>query len=329
MARWPTRSFRQPQHAAPATQWRSRIRTTWAIVGVGVLVAAGAFVAGGVALGRHLSVPTPAPAPPLHGTTAFSATSPPTATQGSAPNPSAGPKLLAADFAQLQAKLHAQVGVVLTAVGGQHETVVLGDWQSGPAWSTIKVPLVIATLREQNPSVVTGAMTAAITESDNVAAESIWGNLGDPATAAAKVEAVLRETGDPTTVQSKKVRPEYTAFGQTDWSLVNQAEFISAAVCNGRNAPIFDLMGHIAKDQKWGLGNIPDAEFKGGWGPSTAGRYLVRQVGVIPTAAGTTAVAMAVEPAAGSFDEGAQELTELANWLVIHLAALPAGRCDS
>jgi hypothetical protein len=49
-------------------------------------------------------------------------------------------------------------------------------------------------------------MTLAITESDNAAAESIWGRLGDPVTAAHKVEDVLRQTGDPTIVQSQRVR---------------------------------------------------------------------------------------------------------------------------
>ncbi|MGO9156626.1 hypothetical protein [Mycobacterium sp.] len=56
-------------------------------------------------------------------------------------------------------------------------------------------------------------MTAAITESDNAAAESIWASLGDPVIAARKVEAVLRQTGDFTTVQSQKVLPEFSAFG--------------------------------------------------------------------------------------------------------------------
>jgi beta-lactamase class A len=128
---------------------------------------------------------------------------------------------LAADFAQLPTRLRAKTGVVLRPVGaGSKGLVTLGDWSSGPAWSTIKVPLVIAAMRQQNTGQVTAPMTAAITESDNTAAESIWEGLGDPPTAAVEVEAVLREAGDPTTVESRKVRPEYTAFGQTDWSLV-------------------------------------------------------------------------------------------------------------
>jgi beta-lactamase class A len=54
-------------------------------------------------------------------------------------------------------------------------------------------------------------MRAAITESDNAAAESVWEQLGDPTTAAQKVEQILQDSGDPTTVESRKLRPEFTA----------------------------------------------------------------------------------------------------------------------
>jgi hypothetical protein len=49
-------------------------------------------------------------------------------------------------------------------------------------------------------------MRAAVTESDNE-------QLGDPTTCAQKVERILQETGDPTTVESRKLWPEFTAFG--------------------------------------------------------------------------------------------------------------------
>jgi len=178
-------------------------------------------------------------------------------------------------------------------VGAGQTPMTLGQWQSGPAWSTIKVPLVIAALREQRPPVVTDAMTAAITESDNAAAESIWARLGDPATAAHKVDDILRQTGDPTNVQSQKVRPEFSAFGQTDWALVDQARFISVAMCDRANAPIFALMGRVQPDQSWGIGSVPGSRFKGGWGPSPTGSYLVRQMGVLAAPNGLIAVALA------------------------------------
>jgi hypothetical protein len=235
---------------------------------------------------------------------------------------------LAADFAQLEPKLDSAIGLAVSAVGGSAKApITLGHWQSGPAWSTIKVPLAIAALREDESPAVTPAMTAAIVESDNAAAESLWQSLGDPITAAHKVEAVLKDTGDSTIVQSQKVRPEFTAFGQTDWPLSYQARFASIAVCDSRNAPIFELMGQVTTDQRWGVSIIRGARFKGGWGPSTSGSYLVRQFGVLASPAGLTAVALAAEHPSGSFAEGIQDLTEIARWLTAHIADLPTGQC--
>ena len=234
---------------------------------------------------------------------------------------------LAADFARLETKLHGVAGIAVSAVGNGQAPIMLGDWEHGPAWSTIKVPLIIAALRQENPPTVTDAMTAAITESDNAAAESIWASLGDPVTAARKVEAVLRQTGDSTTVQSQKVRPEFTAFGQTDWSLTDQARFTSVAVCDSANAPVFALMGRVQPDQRWGIGTVPGAQFKGGWGPSPTGSYLVRQLGVLPAPNGRIAVTLAAQPASGKFDDGTAALDEMASWLTAHLGALPAGQC--
>ena len=244
-----------------------------------------------------------------------------------APLPAAS-TALAADFAQLEANLRITAGVAVSAVGAEQGPMTLGEWQSGPAWSTIKVPLVIAALREEKPPRVTDAMVAAITESNNAAAESIWASLGDPVTAAHKVEDVLRQTGDPTTVQSQKVRPEFSAFGQTEWPLTEQVRFTSVAVCENANAPIFALMGDVQADQRWGLGTVPGSQFKGGWGPSPTGSYLVRQMGVLTTPTGMIAVALAAQPASGKFDDGTAALTEIAAWLTTHLSALPAGECN-
>jgi hypothetical protein len=296
-------------------------RTRWIVGGTAGVLLTVAITAGGVILGWHLSSrPTSSPQS-NHPTTQAPTASPlPTIT-------STTPSNLAADFAQLQGELHTPVGIAVTAVGAGQPPKTLGDLQSGLAWSTIKVPLAIAALRDANPQTVTASMTAAITESDNAAAETIWAGLGDPIIAAHKVEAVLRETGDPTTVEFRKLRPEFTAFGQTDWSLADQAKFVSSAVCDARNAPIFALMGEVVPDQSWGIGTLPGSRFKGGWGPSPTGNYLVRQIGILSAPAGTVAVAVAVEPASGSFPDGIKELTDVANWLHDHLAALPAGHC--
>ena len=240
-----------------------------------------------------------------------------------------GPAALAADLARLESTLHAQTGIAVSAVGKDQDPTVWGDLLSGPAWSTIKVPLILAAYRAGRPPRVTDEMTAAITESDNAAAESIWSSLGDPATAAHQVDTVLSGAGDPTSVESRRVRPEFSAFGQTEWPLTDQVRFLSAAWCDTANEPIFALMGHVEADQSWGIGTIGGTRFKGGWGPSPTGRYLVRQMGVLATPDGLAAVALAVQPDSGRFEDGVADLTQIAGWLRSHAAKLPAGQCGS
>ena len=184
--------------------------------------------------------------------------------------------------------------------GREPEATCLRRLDNRPRVVDLESPADHRRLAEENPPTVTDSMAAAITESDNAAAELIWERLGDPVTAAHKVEAVLRQYGDPTTVEWRKVRPEFTAFGQTIWSLTDQARFTAAAVCDSSNAQIFALMGQVEGGQSWGLGVIPDTRFKGGWGPSPTGSYLVRQLGVLKSPAGSAAVAVATQPASGS-----------------------------
>jgi hypothetical protein len=243
------------------------------------------------------------------------------------PAPANAAPPLDAEFAQLRKLLNAKVGVVITNVGPNPRPLVLGEWTSGPAWSTMKVPLTMTALREHKLTAPTDQMRAAITASDNHAAESIWEGLGDQVTATHKVEALLRTYGDPTMVQSRKIRPQFTAFGQSMWSLSDQARFIAGAVCDNGNAPILQLMGQVESEHHWGLGVVPESRFKGGWGPSESGSYLVRQLGVLKGPGGLTAVTIATEPASGALNDGTAGLTEIAKWLNYHLAELPAGRC--
>lgn len=294
--------------------------------GVMTLVAVG-LVLTSCGLAEHHSAPPsqlPAPNPAIRHTAVPAA--PPGMTTAPGSTPAGTGASLAADFAKLENKLNAKMGIVISGVGANPQQLVFGDWTSGPAWSTSKVPLTIAALREKNPP--TDLMRAAITESDNAAAEKIWAGLGDPVPAAHKMEAVLSQYGDPTTVEWQRTRPPFTAFGQTMWSLTNQARFTAGAVCDSGNESIFTLMGQVESGQRWGLGVIPDTQFKGGWGPSPTGNYLVRQLGVLKMPTGRTAVAVATEPASGSFNDGTQELTEVANWLTAHIAELPTGQCD-
>jgi hypothetical protein len=267
---------------------------------------------------------TPSTAPPAASTpapaevTATQATAIPATSGGTtkAPSAPAGSGDPTASFRQLRSRLHARsLGLVYAPLGDPHP-VRLGDWQTGPAWSTIKVPLGVAALRRSSTGEVPGLVHRAITESDNAAAEALWGGLGNGQPAATAVDSVLADHGDRSTrTQSRQVRPPYTPFGQTTWSLTNQVTFVSKLYCSGHDTTVVREMTHISSAQAWGLGRLKGATFKGGWGPDPSGRYLVRQFGVVTIGSAQVAVAVAVEPDNGSFGRGTQNLDLVAAWL--------------
>ena len=61
------------------------------------------------------------------------------------------------------------------------------------------MPLAIAAL-QANRAQAEPLVAAAVSQSDNLAAEQLWSMLGDPAEAKAAVEDILRLGGDATTV---------------------------------------------------------------------------------------------------------------------------------
>ncbi|WP_328397796.1 hypothetical protein [Nocardia sp. NBC_00416] len=239
------------------------------------------------------------------------------------------PGTLAADFAVLEQSEKSELGLAIMPVGGD-QLVGLGDWTTGPAWSTMKVPLVMAAERK-NPGGQTYATSAAITASDNSAADSLWSSLGTPREAALSVQAVLREGGDnATVVQEKPSRSEYSSFGQSEWSLADQVRFASKLPCIPGSDKVVDLMGSVSANQQWGLGSVFEAaEFKGGWGPNADGAYLVRQFGLVPANGGAVAIALAAQPDSGTFSDGMNLLDEMAGLIERHLGEFTGGSCPA
>ncbi len=239
-------------------------------------------------------------------------------------SPIADPRTGGVDLAGVIGGIPSPVGIAAAGVGGRTDVQKAGGVQSGAAWSTIKVPLAVAVART-SPAALESAATA-ITASDNAAAERLWDSLGGGASSAAGIGAVLADGGDSTTqVPAVRTRAEYSIFGQTQWPLVGQARFGSLLPCIGSSSRVLDLMGQVSPDQSWGLGRIPGARFKGGWGPGESGGYLVRQFGIVPAAGGELAVAIAVESA--SFGEGVDALSGVADALALQLPSIQGGRC--
>jgi hypothetical protein len=217
------------------------------------------------------------------------------------------------EFHELASRLPAEVGISIAAVGSS--PISYGTWSSGVAWSTIKVPLAIAALRagSGDPDLV----FAAITQSDNAAAEQLWTSLGDPADAARQVQSVVWEAGDATTVvESRRLRAAYTAFGQTRWSLANQARFAAGLARIADASPVVELMRELTADHRWGLAGKSFAS-KGGWGPGVHGGYLVRQLAMVSD---TVGVALAAEVHDGGYEAGVDVVNRLSDWCVDRLA---------
>jgi hypothetical protein len=228
-------------------------------------------------------------------------------------------RALEATFEELSITVPATIGIAIASAVGR-SVASLGTWSTGVAWSTIKVPLAIAALRAGSSS---GELVAkAIAESDNAAAEELWSQLGDPAEAAQKVQAIIHDASDATTeVESRRLRPGYTAFGQTQWSIARQAQFAARLPGIPDASPVVDLMHNLTADHCWGLAAKGFAA-KGGWGPGVRGDYLVRQFAIVPIQAGHAGVALAAQAHDGVFETGIDVLNDLSDWLVDHLVEL-------
>ncbi|MFC4126417.1 hypothetical protein [Nocardia rhizosphaerae] len=238
------------------------------------------------------------------------------------------PDSLTAGFTQLQAQLPGKVGMALMPVGGERMTIY-GDWTTGIAWSTIKVPLAVAALRHDQDRSIFEMVRAAITVSDNDAAADLWYSLGTGRQAAAAVQQVLDEA-DAAAVGEYGPHTEldHTSFGSTEWSLANQVRFASRLPCLAGTELVTELMGEITPEQSWGLGLLDGTEFKGGWGPDDdTGVYTVRQFGLVPVGSGLLAVALAAQADSGSFTDTTALLDRMAMLLARHLPELRGGVC--
>ncbi|CAM4188140.1 hypothetical protein CHAD_03730 [Corynebacterium hadale] len=212
-------------------------------------------------------------------------------------------------------------GTAGAAVAGPNGVVASGEQGATAAWSTIKVPIAIAALRADPAA--SGDVAAAITASDNAAAERLYATAGADA-----VDAVLSESGLTVPVNTAKTRPEFSTFGQTALSVSDEAQLADSLACIAGAGQVLQLMGQVDPGQSYGLGTL-GALFKGGWGPDTAGMYQVRQFGLVPRGDGSYApVAFTAFPADGAYDTGQQMLNAMAQRLGEGTEFLPAARCQ-
>ena len=226
--------------------------------------------------------------------------------------------LLDATVADVTAEFGGELGV---ATVGERGPVTGGFADATPAWSTMKVPIAVAAMRTQ-PGLESD-VRAAITVSDNEAAGRLFKAVGPDA-----VDSVLAEAGVPAQVNMADLRPEFSTFGQTLLSVADEAVLADFLPCADGSGSVLGYMGQVDVSQRYGLGAV-GALFKGGWGPDTAGRYHVRQLGLIPRGDGVwSPAALTAIPADGTYQTGQAMLTAAATRLAEASPALPAARCQ-
>lgn len=221
----------------------------------------------------------------------------------------------AASAAEIQAQLDRLVGDVVARHGGRPAVSVggftAGDNSPVPAFSTMKVPLSIAALR-QDQSMYPDAEIA-VTRSDNPAAHRMFARVP-----AAGYERVIQEAGSRTSTP-------VSAKMSTLWTTSDQADFASGLRCVPGHEPVLDMMGRIVDYQHWGLGRIEGARFKGGW-YTYQGGHLARQFGLIPGPNGDIAVAITAHNTKG-YEGSFRMLDELADGIAAMRGDLPTARC--
>lgn len=193
-----------------------------------------------------------------------------------------------------------QAGV---AVADDTDVVQAGLPGEEPTWSTVKVPIAIAALRDgASPDLV----DLAIKESDNDAAYALWShvqwNEGDASSA-------LKELLDDYGSTGELEEP----FGYSRWLLKDQAVFGSQLPCIPEAEYVYDAMDEIVAWQDNGLDKLPNTRAKGGWGLSEEDNgYTHRQVGVRGTVGGSVGLAIEVTMPGESAEKAIPALNVLA-----------------
>lgn len=244
-----------------------------------------------------------------------------------------------ASWGAFEASAPGEVGIAVGSLeGGPIST--FGTLQTGHAWSTMKVPVLVTLLisnaeRGTSLDAVTRTHAAlAVEASDNAAAASLFSELerrlGGLAGASAAVQLTLRRAGDAeTAINTAPNASGFTTWGQSEWSATGAAIFYRALAQGRLLSPadtrfVLSLMSGVVPDQRWGAGSAgfeAPVALKGGWGPESDGGHLVRQTAIVGGGGRGHVMSMLARPASGSYASGAEMLTSMAVWVAETLLA--------
>lgn len=221
-----------------------------------------------------------------------------------------GPHLELGDLDKKVAVIEKQQGVqVGVALFDGTQDITAGSVGVMPAWSTIKVPIALVA-QEHCPygeSALEGLTEAAIEWSDNDATDQLWVCIGSDAEAGRLVSEEIAKSG-------VTVTPE-PAWGTTSWTLPGQARYGYQLAEVPADDPVIVEMRKIVDEHRYGLGQLDNVPFKGGWSDAPDGSWHTRQFGFITVGQTTYGIAIAARSLDGSEEDCQEALTQVADYL--------------
>ena len=202
-------------------------------------------------------------------------------------------------------KYHAKVGVAISA---GDDTFAAGDKGEGPVWSTIKVPIAIAALKDGADK---SLVDLAIKESDNDAAFALWSQVQwREGSAENAVKALLDDYGSHANIHD-------SAFGYSTWLLKDQAVFGAELPCIPEADYVHKGLKDIVSWQRVGLSAQPRTRAKSGWGlDEEENEYTYRQFGVHEVDGKRVGVALSVVMDGEDYADAEPAVKYLAHQLV-------------
>lgn len=173
----------------------------------------------------------------------------------------------------LEAKYQQSLGICIKVGNsrqmGEAATYQHGSWQTGYAWSTIKVPIAIAALRNNNNKDNIALAKESIYKSDNASNKKLLDSIQPfafPEPVPLVIKDKLNEVFHQTGCDQMEFHQQW--LGLTKWSLQDEAIFmLGLQKVDGFEVDyVRDLMRNIYLEHRFGLGRISGMMFKTGCG---------------------------------------------------------------
>jgi hypothetical protein len=261
--------------------------------------------------------PTTRPQPPVISTTPSASFNPPPANSDLISPPALS--ALTQTIVYLEDKYQTSLGVAIAPIAPAGRAFMRpwtgGSLVTGYAWATADLPVALAVLREpKEPNDPEYLLTRAFNDSSAAGDLALWQYLGTDTVAAEKTQAIIVEAGDlNTVVRVNEASAALAPFGQTRWTLSDQAMFMGSFYCMTESDRVLTHMRQPSLDDTYGLGLLPSVRVKSGSGTEPNGVDSLRQIALVEVATGTPyAVAVSAIAIDGSLATAKAALNELA-----------------